>query len=67
MLDITARNLTYISSPECWDETAYDLLSLCSHYLNMPEEAYKYCSLALQQNPQDKRLTDNLQYFRSLL
>ena len=67
MLDITARNLTYISSPECWDETAYDLLSLCSHYLNMPEEAYKYCSLALLQNPQDKRLTDNLQYFRSLL
>lgn len=67
MLEITTRNLTYISSPECWDESPYDLLSLCAHYLNMSEEAYKYCSLAVLQNPQDQRLASNLQYFRSRL
>lgn len=67
MLEIKNRNLTYISSPECWNDVPYDLLSLCSHFLGMKKEAYNYCLLALSQNPQDKRLKDNLEYFKTHL
>ncbi len=67
MFDIKARNLTYISSPECWSEEPYDLLSLCEYFLGMKKEAYNHCLLALSKNPHDKRLKKNLQYFKTHL
>lgn len=67
MLEIKTRNLTYISSPDCWGAEPYDMISMCAHLLKMKNEAYNYCLIANSKDPENKRIQENLKIFKSLL
>lgn len=62
-LEITERKLTYINEIHSWDETIYDVLSLCYYNLNNKKEGLKYLKQAININPSNKRLKDNLKFF----
>ena len=62
-LNITERKYSYINEIFSWNETIYDILSLCYYNLNQKKEGLKYLKIALNINPNDKRLHDNLKYF----
>ena len=59
-LQITNRELVYTCDPSVWTEKPYDLASIASWHLGMKEQAIEYCKKALEFNPTDLRLLDNL-------
>lgn len=67
MLKIKTRELSYISSPECWSALPYDYLSICYHFLNKPNQSVYYASKAIELSPNDERLKNNLNLFISVL
>ena len=65
MLKIKNRDLTYISSPDCWNEKPYDYLSICYYELNNIKKAISNAEIALKFK-KDNRIFNNLQIFKSL-
>jgi len=65
-LEIKTHGKTYINEVFSWDNTTYDLLSLSYYYQNKKEEAYKYINLALEMEPNNKRLLDNLEFIKNM-
>lgn len=63
MLNIKNRQLTYISSPECWNSEPYDYLSICYYNLGKINKAIENCRLAISYNPNEQRLINNLKIF----
>ena len=59
-LKIEKHAKTYINEVFSWDNTVYDLLSLSSYYLGKLDESYKYVKIALEMNPDDDRIRNNL-------
>ena len=59
-LNIEKHEKTYINEVFSWDNTVYDLLSLSSYYLGKYDESYKYVKIALEMNPEDERIKNNL-------
>lgn len=59
-LEIKEHAKTYINEVFSWNETVYDLLSLACFYNNKFDEALKYINMALEMNPTDERLQNNL-------
>ena len=59
-LKIEKHEKTYINEVFSWDNTVYDLLSLSSYYLGNYDESYKYVKIALEMNPEDERIKNNL-------
>lgn len=59
-LEIKEHAKTYINEVFSWNETVYDLLSLACFYNNKFDEALKYINMALEMNPTDERLLNNL-------
>lgn len=66
MFNITKRDLSYISDPECWGGMPYDLLSICDYYLSNKQEATRNAKIALSFSPNDTRLLGNLKIFESM-
>ena len=64
-LNIKTHQKTYINEIFSWDNTVYDLLSLSSYYLGKFDNAYKYVKIALDMNPNDKRIKNNLELIYS--
>ena len=64
-LDIEKNPKTYINEYFSYNETIYDLLSLCYYYKNMNDLALYYIDKALKISPNDKRLLNNKEYFSS--
>lgn len=64
-LKIDKHQKTYINEVFSWDATVYDLLSLSYFYQKNYEESLKYIKKALEMNPNDKRLQDNLKIIES--
>ena len=64
-LKIEKHEKTYINEVFSWDNTVYDLLSVSSYYLNKFEESYKYIKIALEMNPDDERIKNNLKLIES--
>lgn len=62
-LNISEKKYSYINEIFSWDETIYDILSLCYYNLNQKKEGLKYLKLALNINPNDERLNNNLKFF----
>ncbi len=59
-LSITEHKKTYINEVFSWDNTVYDLLSISSFYLEKYDDAYEYAKIALDMNPDDERIKNNL-------
>lgn len=54
---------TYINEPFSWNETIYDLLSISNYYQERYNYAIYFIDIALQYNPNDKRLLNNKKLF----
>ena len=65
-LDINIRNHHYTSSPAAWGWKPYDLAALSSYHLKIKVLAIEYGLKALELNPEDKRLKDNLKYYQEM-
>ena len=66
-LSITEKSNSYINEPFAWDYHVYDLLSILSFELHFYEEAFLYAKKALQLNPKDKRIRNNVKLIRNYL
>lgn len=64
---IKERSTVFINEDYAWNETTNDLLSICYYYLGLYEEAYFYGKKALDQNPNNERIKNNLKYFEKAL
>jgi len=58
-LAIKIKTKSYINEVFSWNETPYDLLAIAYYNLGNYVLAYKYSTLALKENPLDKRLVNN--------
>ena len=58
-LNIKEKEKTYINEVFSWNETPYDLLAIAYYNIGNYVLAYKYSTLALKENPHDKRLKNN--------
>ena len=67
MLQIKNRTLNYMSEPKCWNEYPYELLYLSYYNLGYYEKAYENCLVALSYVPNDERIKNNLEFFKSKL
>ena len=62
-LKIKSHALSYINELFSWNETIYDVLSICYYYIGNKEEGKKYLDIAIEMNPNDKRLIENKKFF----
>ena len=62
-LKIKNRKLSYINEIFSWNETIYDILSICYYNINNKKEGLKYLLEAININPSNKRLKNNLKFF----
>lgn len=66
MLNITNRNLNYISLPMCWGATPYDYLAICYYELGEIKKAILNTEIALKYS-NEERLKNNLKILNELL
>lgn len=59
-LKITDHQNTYINEIFSWNYTVYDLLSLSYYYQGNVKEAIKYLKIAIEMEPNNERLQNNL-------
>ena len=50
---------SYINEPFCYDSTVYDILSICKYNIGALAESLYYVNLALEKNPNNKRIINN--------
>lgn len=67
MLNITTKNLTYITNPNCWNDFPFDMLSFCYFNLGQYVLAYSNTEKALLLNPTDERLKNNLSILKKYI
>ena len=60
VLEIKNHQKTYINEVFSWDNTVYDLLSICYYYTDNYDEALKNVKKALEMEPDNERLKENL-------
>ena len=60
-LNITNKEEVYTADPSVWTEKPYDLASIAAWNMGMKEEAIALCKKALEFNPTDTRLINNLE------
>lgn len=66
-LHIKVKTKSYINEVFSWNETPYDLLAISYYNIGNYVLAYKYSTLALKENPHDKRLNSNKAIIREKL
>jgi len=59
-LAIKDRELVYTVDPEVWGSKPHDYASIAAWHLSMKEIAIEQCKLAIQHDPNDGRLLENL-------
>jgi tetratricopeptide (TPR) repeat protein len=59
-ISMTERAFTHCDDPVAWTERPFDIASIGAWHLGMKEEAIEYCKKALEFNPEDIRLLNNL-------
>jgi glycosyltransferase involved in cell wall biosynthesis len=62
-LSITERKMTYISDSSCWGSEPYDHAALAAYNLELYDRALLYGKKALNLDPDNKRLSDNLKFY----
>jgi len=63
-LRITEKPLDYLCEADAWGWLPHDLMAISCHYLDDQVEAWRHGNLAIDINPNDQRLKDNLQHYR---
>ena len=58
-LNINSHEKTYINEIFSWDNTIYDMLSICMFYLNRIDESLYYINKAIDMEPNNERLLSN--------
>ena len=58
---IKEKSNNYINEEYAWNERVYDILSLCYFYIGDIKNSLKYVKLAVDINPNDERLKNNLE------
>lgn len=66
-LTIQVKTKSYINEVFSWNETPYDLLAIAYYNIENYVLAYKYNTLAMKINPQDKRLQKNHKFIKEKL
>lgn len=61
-LGIKSRPVEYLSEPHAWGPTPFDLAAISAYHLGLP--ALQYGQEAVNLAPHDKRLQDNLEWYR---
>lgn len=62
-IDITEKPLDYLCEEFAWNDLPYDLASICAWNLGFKEEAIQYGTIAVELNPENERLANNLIYY----
>ena len=66
-LRIKKHPKSYINEPFCWNETVYDILSLCNYYQQKYDYAIYFIEIALEYNKGNERLLNNKKIFEERL
>ncbi len=64
-MEIENRPLTYISQGYCWGSLPYDYCALAAYNMGLYEEAAKFGAKALELEPEDPRLRENLAIYNA--
>lgn len=64
-LKVENKELVYTVDPEVWGSKPHDLAALSAWHLGMKKIAKEQGLLAIEKNPDDLRLKDNLVYYQS--
>lgn len=64
-LEIKTHEKTYINEIFSWDETIYDVLSICYYKIGKIEKGLIYLKKAIEINPNSERLNNNLIFFKT--
>jgi hypothetical protein len=63
-LEIRDKPVAYICEPKSWGSYPYELAALAASRLGMKEESLRLCEQAVEIDPEDARLRNNLQFLR---
>lgn len=66
MLQVTQKNISYITNPNCWNELPYDMLSFCYYKLGNLTKAKLHALQAFNINPNDERIKNNVKFYTNL-
>ena len=66
-LKITERYDNYLVESECWGYVLYDLGAISAYHLGLYKESRKYAAQALEYEPNNKRLKENLELIEKCL
>ena len=64
-LVLTQRPMDYLCEDAAWSWVPYDIAALSSHRLGQNNDAIEYGKKAVEANPTDQRLVDNLSWYSS--
>lgn len=64
-LDITQRELVYTCDPEVWGSKPHDLAAIAAWNLGLKDVALVQAKIALELNPADMRLQNNLKFLEA--
>lgn len=62
-LEITDKQLVYTMNPEAWGALPHDLLAISAHYLGIKDVAITHGKIAIELDPDNTRLINNLNYY----
>lgn len=60
-LGITEKSGSYLTEPETWGYSFYDLGAICTYRLGLYEKSQRYAKIACDMQPSDVRLQKNLE------
>lgn len=63
-LSITEKRWVYTADPTVWGPKPYDLAALSAFYLGLKDKALEYGTKALELDPSNERLQNNMKYYR---
>jgi tetratricopeptide (TPR) repeat protein len=64
-LDVPERTASYICEPAAWFTEPYDMLSIACCHLNRFPEAYENALKALEFEPDNERIQNNIKYIET--
>jgi tetratricopeptide (TPR) repeat protein len=63
-LAITEQQFVYTMSPDSFTAKPFDMAAIAAHYLGLKEEALKYGEQALEMDPTNERLINNMKFYK---
>ena len=63
-LDIKDKELVYTMDPEVWGSKPHDLIAISAYNLGQYRKALEHGQIAVDKNPTDARLTNNLKFYQ---